>query len=114
MFEAAGISVGLLESPLEKQWNDGLVPVVASLLGAVEGRDQASCLPRWGRMSWNGDVNRKFHGSFEVSGLDVNDFVLEVVLCSMRHLISEGLHLADRSVCLEVVDAKALSEALDD
>ena len=37
--EAAGVSVGLLETPFEKEWNDCLMPVVASLLRAVERGD---------------------------------------------------------------------------
>ena len=39
MSEAAGVSVGLLETPFEKEWNDCLMPVVASLLRAVERGD---------------------------------------------------------------------------
>ena len=37
--EHARVSSRLFEAPLDKKWDDGVVPVVSRLLGAVEGRN---------------------------------------------------------------------------
>ena len=65
-------------------------------------------------MAGNVDVDGKFHLSFEVCGFDVNNLVLKIMLSCVCHLVTEGLHLADARVGLEVVDSESLSESLDD
>ena len=64
-------------------------------------------------MAGNGNVDGKFHLSFEVRGFDVDNLVLKIVLCCMGHLVTEGLHFAHARMCLEIVDPESLSESLD-
>ena len=64
-------------------------------------------------MARNVDVDRHLHRCFEVSRFDVDDFMSQIVLCGMCHLVAKRLHLADGRMSLEIVYAEALSKTLD-
>ena len=72
--EHAWVGDGLLEAPLVDEFGyNGLVPVVSSLLGAVEGLDESEAHAFGWRLARDVDVDRQFHVCLEVCRFDVND-----------------------------------------
>ncbi len=90
------------------------MPIVSCLFGAIQGFEEPGSHSRWSGLARDVEVDGHVHVGLEVGGFDIDDLMFEVVLGGMRHLVAEGLHLANTCMCLDVIDPEALAVAFGD